>query len=275
MLRLVMRWFSNFPSLFNSPERNNAAVNEPRLMSAVAVSRLRFGLKLAVLGLTVLLGTSLRADPLDQQLLEDAPPKNASPSKAEPTLPPSKDPAPSTGNPTPPPANVVPRASTGEPLDTRHPLTRIAGKMELVEQRLTAGVNTNIVGLQREILADLDRLLTPGQPKNAGSEKASDSKQNPPSQDGKQNSGKQPGDKQPAGKQSGNGPQAANGSGTGTGNNEARKPTPRELMEATWGNLPARERERVFEAAGESFLPKYARSLRLYFERLAEEDSGK
>ena len=147
--------------------------------------------------------------------------------------------------------------------------------MELVERRLSTGVNTNIVGMQRDILADLDRLLTPGEPKNAGSEKDGNPKPDNSPQDPKQNSGKQPGDKQHSGKQPGQGPESPNGSGTGEGNNEPRKPSPRELMEATWGNLPARERERVFEAAGESFLPKYARSLRLYFERLAEEDAGK
>lgn len=214
----------------------------------------------------------LWAEPLDLQLLEDAPPKATSPLKPE--LPkPGTDQSATTAQPAP--NSTAPRTNSDQPLDTRHPLTQIAGKMELVERRLSTGVDPNIVGLQRDILADLERLLTPGDPKNAGSEKEGNPKQTPPQQDPKQNPGKQPGDKQPAGKQPGQGPQAANGSGTGTGDNEPRKPSPRELMEATWGNLPARERERVFEAAGESFLPKYARSLRLYFERLAEEDSGK
>jgi len=227
------------------------------------------------LSIVLLALASLRADPLDLQLLDDSPPKSVAPVKPETSLSPPKSPPHSDGNPAIPQTNGTPRTNADQPLDTRHPLTRIAGKMELVERRLSTGVDKNIVGLQRDILMDLDRLLTPGDPKNTGSEKENNSKQNPPQQDPKQNSGQQPGDKQPAGKQPGQGPQAPNGSGTGTGDNEPRKPSPRELMEATWGNLPARERERVFEAAGESFLPKYARSLRLYFERLAEEDAGK
>ncbi len=220
----------------------------------------------------LILAASLRADPLDQQLLEDAPPKITAPLKPEPVKPdPAKPAAPEQSAPNP----AAPRTNPNQPLDTRHPLTQIAGKMELVERRLSTGVNTNIVGLQRDILADLDRLLTLGDPKNAGSEKEANPKPDSPPQDPKQNSGKQPSDKLPSGKQPGQGSESPNGSGMGEGNNEPRKPSPRELMEATWGNLPARERDRVFEAAGESFLPKYARSLRLYFERLAEEDTGK
>ena len=210
----------------------------------------------------LLFAAPLSADPLDQQLLEDTPPKATAPLK--PTLPPM------TGEKSAP-APATLRTNPDQPLDTRHPLTRIAGKMELVERRLSTGFNSTIVGMQRDIVADLDRLLTPGEPKSASSGKDDSSKQDPSKQDqGKQS----PSNKQPQGKQSGQGPEAPNGSGTGEGNNEPRKPSPRELMEKTWGNLPARERERVFEAAGESFLPKYARSLRQYFERLAEEDAG-
>jgi hypothetical protein len=171
----------------------------------------------------------------------------------------------------PAPIPAAPRTNPDQPLDTRHPLTRIAGKMELIERRLTTGIDPTIVGIQREIVADLDRLLTPGEPKNAGNPQADNSKQDA----AKQDQGKQPpSDKPTNSKQPGNGPEAPNGSGTGEGDNNPRKPSPRELMEKTWGNLPARERERVFEAAGETFLPKYARSLRLYFERLAEEDAA-
>lgn len=210
------------------------------------------------------LAVPLCADPLDQQLLEDAPPKAAVPVKpASPSPLPGEKPALTP---------ATPRTNPGQPLDARHPLTRIAGKMELVERRLSTGFNSTIVGMQRDIVADLDRLLTPGEPKSMGAPKEGDPKQD----SGKQEQGKQPpSNKQPSGKQSGQGPEAPNGSGLGEGNNEPRKPSPRELMEKTWGNLPARERERVFEAAGESFLPKYARSLRQYFERLAEEDAGK
>jgi hypothetical protein len=212
-------------------------------------------------GVALFLAAPLSADPLDQQLLEDAP-KAAAPSKPSTPLPPTGE----------QPAPATPRQNPDQTLDTRHPLTRIAGKMELVERRLTSEFNSTILGLQQEIVADLDRLLSPGDPKSAGAPKEDNSKQEP----AKQDQGKQtPSNKQPPGKQAGQGPEAPNGSGTGEGNNELRKPTPRELMEKTWGNLPARERERVFEAAGESFLPKYARSLRLYFERLAEEDTGK
>lgn len=226
------------------------------------------------LSLGSILVVPLRADPLDQQLLEDVPPKAATPLKPEPPMP---DADKSAKPEKLAPDSSAPRMNADQPpLDTRHPLTRIAGKMELVERRLSTGLNSTIVGMQRDILADLDRLLTPGEPKNAGSEKEGNPKPDSSQQDPKQNSGKQPSDnKQPSGKQPGQGPEAPNGSGTGQGDNEPRKPSPRELMEATWGNLPARERERVFEAAGESFLPKYACSLRLYFERLAEEDAGK
>jgi hypothetical protein len=215
----------------------------------------------------LILSVPLHADPLDQQLLEDAPPKSTSPAK------PSEQPgAPQVAAPNSSP----PRSNPDQPLDTRHPLTRIAGKMELVERRLSTGVNSNIVGMQRDILADLERLLTPGDPKNAGSEKEGNPQPNSSPQDLQQNPSKQPANnKQPSSKQAGQGPESPNGSGTGEGDNQPRKPSPRELMEATWGNLPARERERVFEAAGESFLPKYARTLRLYFERLAEEDAEK
>ncbi len=217
------------------------------------------------------LAAPLAADPLDQQLLEDTPPKVAPPVKPA-------TPAPLPGEkPELQPAlnSATPRTNPDQPLDTRHPLTRIAGKMELVERRLSTGFDGTIVGMQRDIIADLDRLLTPGEPKNIGNPKEDTSKQNSGQEDsGKQDPGKQSSNnKQP--KQSGQGPEAPNGSGTGHGDNEPRKPSPRELMEKTWGNLPARERERVFEAAGESFIPKYARSLRQYFERLAEEDAGK
>lgn len=211
------------------------------------------------------LAAPLVADPLDQQLLEDTPPKVAPPVKPTVPLPgekPELQPAPSP---------ATPRTNSDQPLDARHPLTRIAGKMELVERRLSTSFDPTIVTMQRDIIADLDRLLTPGEPKSMGSPKQDNSKQDPSQQD----QGKQPpSGKQPQGKQPGQGPEAPNGSGTGEGNNEPRKPSPRELMEKTWGNLPARERERVFEAAGETFIPKYARSLRLYFERLAEEDAG-
>jgi len=232
-----------------------------------------FRLTALALSLCSVFITPLHADPLDQQLLEDAPPKTTAPLKPEFTKPETEKPTLPENAPSKP---ATPRANADQPLDTRHPLTQIAGKMELVERRLSTGVNSNIVVMQRDILADLERLLTPGEPKNAGSEKEGNPKPDASPQDPKQNSGKQPSDnKQPSGKQPGQGPESPNGSGTGEGDNEPRKPSPRELMEATWGNLPARERERVFEAAGESFLPKYARSLRLYFERLAEEDAGK
>jgi hypothetical protein len=231
--------------------------------------------RFSALALGMALGpfAALCADPLDQQLLDDTPPKVSSSSTTSPAE--KNIPAQPELNRAAPREPSIPRPNLDQPLDTRHPLTRIAGKMELVERRLSNGAEPSIVGLQRDIITDLDRLLTPGDPKNAGAEKEGNPKQSSPPQEPKQNSSQQPGDKQPAGKQPGQGREAPNGSGTGTGDNEPRKPTPRELMEATWGNLPARERERVFEAAGESFLPKYARSLRLYFERLAAEEAGK
>lgn len=216
----------------------------------------------AAVFLTLVMALPLLAQQLDEQLLDDAPPAKASAAKT-PTAPKSEPVASPASRPASKPAS-------DQPLDLRHPLTPIAGKMELVERRLTGGLNSSIVGMQREILADLEKLLAPCECQSVGSEKPGNPKQAPLKQDQKQTDAKQT-----SGKKPGDGSKSPTGSGTGEGDNKPQQASPRELMEATWGNLPARERERVFEAAGESFLPKYAPTIRQYFERLAEEDAGK
>lgn len=218
-------------------------------------------LRSAVL-LALVMASPLLAQQLDEQLLDDAPSAKASPAKT-PTAP-KPEPAAS------PASRPAPKPASDQPLDLRHPLTPIAGKMELVERRLTGGLNSSIVGMQREILADLEKLLAPCECQGAASDKPGN-----PQQDPNKPGSQKPDSQQAASKKPGQGSKSPTGSGTGEGINEPKQPSPRELMEATWGNLPTRERERVFEAAGESFLPKYAPTIRQYFERLAEEDAGK
>ncbi|MGC4003658.1 MAG: hypothetical protein QM811_11240 [Pirellulales bacterium] len=91
---------------------------------------------------------------LDDQLLDDGPPAKPVPVKPTPKHPVPN--LPSNGN------SKIPKAVAPPPADGPSPFGAVVGKMELVERRLTAGVDAQLRGLQDEIVVDLDKILEPG-----------------------------------------------------------------------------------------------------------------
>lgn len=159
----------------------------------------------------------------------------------------------------------------GEDLGAKpeNPLSKIAEKMRRVERQLEkADASKNTQAIQKEIVAELDRLIQQlqkqcasssppnGQPRQAKSKSPSPSKPQPGS-----TAATQPGKKP-----------------TGQSTQRLKRPTnakldpkeARQLVKAVWGHLPKRVVQQITKSGEYKFLPKYEQLIEDYFRRLAE-----
>jgi hypothetical protein len=128
--------------------------------------------------------------------------------------------------------------------------------------------------LQREIVADIDKLLDQARRQIKRSSSSSSRQQvaqrDRPSQPQGQSQDNQPGDQQSN--------QPARDSQAGMQEAAAAKPQPlsqRQLVQQLWGHLPQRERQQVINSTIEKFIPKYELLTEEYFKRLMEKSHGR
>ncbi len=154
--------------------------------------------------------------------------------------------------------------------EEQEPLLEIARQMRVVEKRIEQYDSGSITqGMQQQILADLERLIT-------SARRAC--KQGVPAAGGSQPvAGRtpvtQPSGQQPAGQQPGQSPgrtSAARQGETEPGLSGPDAAQLRELVKNLWGELPPRAREQMLESFDEAFVPKYRLLIEQYFRRLAK-----
>lgn len=140
-------------------------------------------------------------------------------------------------------------------------LQEIQAQMRTIMTRLDrADTSSSVQQLQLQVLEEIDEMLAA----------ADDPGQSNPSSD------------TPSGKAesaaemstSAQNQQTSEGEADGGGRRgqDAETPSSRELIEASWGNLPARLQEQVRAALSADFLPKYEKLIEGYYKRLAEAD---
>jgi hypothetical protein len=153
-----------------------------------------------------------------------------------------------------------------------NPLQQVARQMREAQQRIArsdSGPDTQ--QLQRQIVADLDRLIqrarqSAGQCSSDASQSQSSSRSASPgpSRDKPGQPGGQPPTSKPP---TGTSPRSTNAQGP-------RKADPartQALMKRLWGSLPERQRERMLQSPPEEFPPDYELLIEDYFRRLSEE----
>ncbi|TWT42878.1 hypothetical protein [Botrimarina hoheduenensis] len=174
------------------------------------------------------------------------------------------------------------RARQGEDVaPTGNPLAGIAERMQEAAALLDDGQTaTPALPVQRQAVADLDRLIAQAEQQSQSSSSSSQSK------DSQRQKG-QRSESQPAGSQPAGGtPSAASASqqsaqrATGQPtNNQAEAVEASALgsdaMKAAWGHLPERVREQLLQSSADEYLPQYREELEAYFRRLAEEDAAR
>jgi hypothetical protein len=161
--------------------------------------------------------------------------------------------------------------------ESDNPMVRIAQQMTEAKQRIAkADSGPATQQLQRQIVADLDRLIQqarkkagqckPGQCQSQPSERKQPGSQ-PPKPGSKP--GQTPSDK-PATKSTER-PRVKNANKKpGTSAAESRAE-----MERLWYLLPQHAREQMLQSPGEEFTPKYEQQIEDYFRRLSQESRGK
>lgn len=153
-----------------------------------------------------------------------------------------------------------------------NPLTRTAEMMRQVRDRLAVkDTAAETRQMQQTILQSLDKLiekLNNQQSKpSGGGEQPDQQKPKPaPSQPSPQSGSSPPQNSKQSGQQSG-APQTANG-----GVSQSGVATRDQLMQQSWGKLPAKVRQEMQSARPEKFLPKYERLIEQYFQRLSESE---
>ena len=164
----------------------------------------------------------------------------------------------------------------GAEKETDKPLLEIGRQMRQSEQRIShndAGPETQ--GLQRQIVANLDRLIqqarqnaksrSPGE--NQGQSVAQRTPEGtPPIQEG------------PAGEQRPGSKPAVAGSKRPSGEGKDRKPdmdAMRAAVKRHWGELPEHARQQMRQWPVEEFPPKYEVLIEEYFRRLSEEKGAR
>ncbi|MEO1496672.1 MAG: hypothetical protein AAFV43_05935 [Planctomycetota bacterium] len=162
----------------------------------------------------------------------------------------------------------------------KNPLVEVADRMQNAGRLLGDGrIETAALPIQRQVVADLDRLIAAMEQQQQGSSSA---QQQPQKQQQSQRSESKPGAGKPSGGKPSSGQPKPGGrqaamqsSGTPQGG-ESRDPTPSPLgadaMKAAWGHLPQRVREQVLQSTPDEFLPEYREAIEAYYRRLAEED---
>jgi len=228
----------------------------------------------AATALTVSIGTSLRGEDLLDSLLDDkAPPPTARSAEEKPAFPPGLK----------VPEIVSPDAARqlddqdlldkltgqgnvgeGEGGGTAAKMNQIVERMGQSQERLAkeqdAGLTTQEV--QSRIMVDIDAIID--LLKKQQSQSSSQSKGQPKPGDQRQQSQQQQ-------QQQAQGSQAApesklpgSGISTGASGGEMREDR------ATWGELPAKDRDLVANGIKEKFLPEYEEMIKRYYEALAE-----
>jgi hypothetical protein len=128
--------------------------------------------------------------------------------------------------------------------------------------------------LQRRVIEDLARLIEQAEQQSA--QQQSSSKDKKAQQTQKRQSVQQPKSAGAGGSKNSN--QPAKDSSERLGKSEAARPDPemiKGLLKASWGNLPAKDREQMLQNPPERFLPQYELLIERYYRRLAEEQNSK
>ncbi len=190
-------------------------------------------------------------DPLDAELLRQLEGDAGSPPQA-------KKPQKSPGD---APSGDGDSSSSGDPFQ------RLSEQIRRAEQRL-AGTDSGekTQQLQREIVADLDKLIAQIEQQQQQKQQSQQSKSQKPSsarpQPGQQQQ-PQPGQERDS--------QQARDSAQGTRNRQQQKPDPnrtKSLLEKAWGMLPKRERQDVMQSSVDDFPSKYQFVIEEYFKAL-------
>jgi hypothetical protein len=154
-----------------------------------------------------------------------------------------------------------------------NPLAGVARRMLEVHERVRqsdAGPAT--LNLQKQIVADLDRLIDEAR-KSAGQCNSSASAQQQSSSSKPSSSPPKPG--AGASHKAGNKPAA--GAGQRKEGEQRRKPDMdemRTIMKDLWGELPPQVREQMLQAPVEQFVPKYEQLIEDYFRDLSDQKEG-
>jgi len=166
-----------------------------------------------------------------------------------------------------------PAALDGEDLGaSEDPLARMAGQMRTVEESLRAAqLGPPTQRMQREIIADLDKLIEQQQKKCQGGAPKPGGSQSP-----------KPGPPKPAQPKPGPNSQEVGTQAASDSQDEMRPGeegaaelvAPQDLLKHVWGHLPQRLRDQMLQNRNEKFLPKYEREIEEYFRRLIDLESS-
>ena len=164
----------------------------------------------------------------------------------------------------------------GEDIGQRgeHPLTAVLDGMRRAEELLgSARRDQTATPVQREVVAELERLIAEMEKQCQGGGQCDKPQQSQNQQQQSQRSQAKAGAKPASQPSKGN--SAARTSTARMGSAPASKDAiqaPAELMKAAWGHLPERVRERMLQSSSEEFLPEYREQLEEYYRRLAERE---
>ncbi len=156
--------------------------------------------------------------------------------------------------------------------EEEEPLARIAREMRTVESLIQQRNNEATNERQKQIVADLARLLEQLEQQQ---QKQSQSQSKSQQQTAQRQQVQQPGSSQPGNKPS---DKPAQDSSSQMRKNEVQKADMGQmkgLMKDLWGQLPERAREQMLQTSPEQFLPKYELLIEQYYKRLAEQQERK
>lgn len=172
------------------------------------------------------------------------------------------------------PPKLPPKDSRGD-IQERDPFGRLRHQMQQVQQRLTAlDASRQTRDLQSNIVDQLDEMIARlREQQNRQRQKQQSS--SPSSSQGQSAGPAAP----PSGSMSNrppNGSSPTPGQGGPAGRREqagvVEQPIDRSrLLDDAWGSLPAARRQAMQSVRSEQFLPRYARQIEAYFERLAKD----
>ena len=183
---------------------------------------------------------------LDDDLLQGLPPavKPKSPSK-DPQAQPADD------------------ATAGEP-GGENPLEQIGQRMRAARKRLDQqDLSLETRELQREIVADLAKMIEQSRQRQQTSDKQGNQTGNGSAQGGAEGGNPKPG------------PATDSTNRVEKGSAEAVETADvRDVLRRFWGHLPEKMREELQNSLSEQFLPQYEKLIEAYYQRLAEERGG-
>jgi len=161
----------------------------------------------------------------------------------------------------------------GMPSAEQDPLGYISQEMRSVERLIPQGKRGPAQQMQQRILEDLTKLIEQAQ-KQADSQQQLQNQQQNQRQSSQRQKVQQPSSGSPD-KESN---KPAKDSTERLGQSKETRPDPaamKSLMKNSWGHLPARAREQMLQTSPERFVPQYELMIERYYQRLAEEPTGK